>query len=125
MPQNALLAEIATKGGTRANLGVDAVGNTLVTSGGVSSALNQSAAGVIKASPGRLCKITIITAGTAGSSWQFNDCTTTTAAAAANVIFEAPDTAAIGSVFTLDWPCAAGIVLSVVPTTGVCAVSFS
>ena len=100
-------------------------GANLVTDGGTMATYDVTAAKVIKATPGRLCKFIIVTVGTAGSAWQFNDCTTTGAAAAANEIFTIGATTAAGTVVTLDWPCEAGIVLSAVPTNGVCSVSWS
>jgi len=87
------------------------------TGQGLSSSLNISAATVIKATPGRLVRISVIVAGSVGTA---NDCTTTGGAAAANEIAVIP--AAVGPVL-LDWPCLAGIV--VVPGAGqTIAVSF-
>jgi hypothetical protein len=76
------------------------------TGQGLFTSLNITAATVIKASPGRLVRISVIVAGAAGTA---NDCTTTGAAAAANEVAVIP--AAIGPVL-LDWPCLTGIVVA-------------
>ncbi|HLZ84879.1 MAG TPA: hypothetical protein VKQ54_15050 [Caulobacteraceae bacterium] len=81
-------------------------GGVAQTGQGLSSALNLTAATVVKASPGRLVRINVIVAGAAGTA---NDCTTTGAAVAANEIAVIP--AAVGPLL-LDWPCAAGIVVA-------------
>jgi len=89
-----------------------------VITDGTRSTLNVNAAGVIKASPGRLAKITVGgTVGT-GGSYTFNDCTTTAAAAAANQIFTTAGTLAVGSVIDLNVPCLSGITLSAFATGG-------
>lgn len=92
-----------------------------VQCGGNSQQYNITAAAVVKATPGRVARVSIIAAGsTAGS---VNDCSTTGAAAASNQVLAIPTTAAPGTVLLLDWNCATGIV--VVPGTGgVIAVSF-
>lgn len=103
-------------------------GASLVTTGGTQSRLNLTAAAVIKATPGRLCKITISgTVGT-GGAYTFNDCATVAAAAASNQITSLPGTTLTnGMPITFDWPCIVGIVLSAVSTGGapIVAVSFS
>jgi hypothetical protein len=86
-------------------LNVDATGD-LFTATGAKSVLNITAATVVKATPGRLVKISVTTAGAAGTA---NDCITTGAAAAANLIAAIP--AAVG-VISLDWPCAVGITIT-------------
>ncbi len=88
------------------------------------SSLNVTAAAVIKATPGYLCRVVVIVAGS-GSVITFNDCTTTGAAAASNTIWSiASASATAGSVFYLDWPCADGIVCSSISTGATIAVSF-
>lgn len=87
--------------------------------GGSASVLNITAAAVVKASPGTLYNISVVTAGSAAGS--ANDCATTGAAAAANKIFSIPNT--VGS-YVLTWPCATGIVVT--PGTGqVLSVAFA
>lgn len=111
------------------NLGaIDAFGN-LASSGGSKTALNQTVAGVIKASPGRLRKLIVIAPGTTSGSFSLNDCTTTGAAAAGNLLYELTYNSSLnvaGAVFALDMPCAAGLVLSAVPGSGspICAVVY-
>ena len=97
---------------------------------GTQNALNLTAAAVIKASKGRLVTISVISAGTTGGAFTFNDCATTGAATTANEIFSIPYNGAAnvaGAIFRLSMPCSTGIVLSAVPTGGSpqLAVSFS
>lgn len=78
-------------------------------------------AAVIKAIPGRLCKITVIAPGSTGGTFTFNDCKTTGAAASGNQVFNIAYNAATnvaGNIWALDWPCLNGIVCSAVPTGG-------
>lgn len=104
---------------------LDPNGPAQVAPGGTSSALNLTAAQVVKAAPGRLCKILITgTIGT-GGSYTFNDTTTTGAAAAANQILTLVGTTAVGTIISLDWPCASGIVCSAFATGGAPVVSIS
>ncbi len=87
---------------------------------GTRTALNLTAAAVIKASPGRLVNVTIIAPGTTGGAFTFNDCATLAAATAANEIATIPFGATnnfAGSTITINKPCTKGIVLSAVPTT--------
>jgi hypothetical protein len=106
---------------------IQAGGANLVTTGGSFSKLNVTAAVVIKATPGRLCKVIVNgTVGT-GATYTFNDCATVGAAAASNQIVVLSGTTAVGSPITLDWPCTVGIVLSVFATGGapILSVSYS
>lgn len=75
------------------------------------STLNITTPTVIKATNGRLFKVSVIVGGAGAGT--LNDCTTTAAAAAANQIGTAPTT--IGT-FDFDWPMQTGIV--VVPGSG-------
>lgn len=93
--------------------------------GGRSSALNLAAAQVIKGSPGRLCKITVLGVVGTGGNLTFNDCTTTGAATTANQVINLAGTTAVGTVITLDWPCVNGIVCSAVPTGGTVQIAVS
>lgn len=80
---------------------------------------NLSVATVVKASAGTLWRINVVTAGS--TSGTANDCTTTGAAAAGNLICEIPNT--VGTI-ELQWPAATGIVI--VPGTGqVVSVSYA
>ena len=71
---------------------------------GDKNAYNVAASTVIKALPGRLVTVSVITAGAAGT---VNDCVTVAAAAIGNQIGVVP--AAVG-IYTFDWPCTSGIV---------------
>lgn len=100
---------------------IDAFGNLAIQGGGSKSALNQTAAAVIKASPGRLRTIVVIAPGSTGGAFTLNDCTTTGAAAAANELWTLPynGTANVaGAIFKPDLPCLVGLTLSAVPTGG-------
>lgn len=92
---------------------------TLLTGQGAQVAYNISAATVVKATPGRVGKVVVITAGSTVGT--VNNCITTGAAAIANQLAAIPDT--IGPI-PLDMPCSVGI--TIVPGTGqVVAVSFT
>lgn len=79
--------------------------------GGNASALNLTAATVVKATPGMCYTISVIVAGTAPGT--ANDVATTGAAAVANQFFEIPNTV---GVYRMNWPCATAI--TIVPGTG-------
>jgi len=117
MPQGPLSAAVAKTpaNGSPANamapMNLDLQGALRVSGGGVSNSYNITAAAVVKATPGRLVKVSVVVAGSAAGT--ANDCATTGVAAAANEIAAIPN--AVG-VITLDWPCGTGIV--VVPGTG-------
>ncbi len=86
---------------------------------GQSSTLNVTAATVIKASPGRSFKISVLVAGSAPGT--LNDCATTGAVATANEVGVIPNTV---GVYSFNWPHATGIVL--VPGAGqTLAISFT
>jgi hypothetical protein len=101
-------------------------GNLLLTSvGGNVSSLNITAQTVIKATPGRVFKLVINAAGTAGA-WALNDCSTVGAIAASNLVWEmafGATTNVEGTIVTIDFPFATGIVLTV-PTGAVGSLSF-
>ena len=131
MPQNALQVTGAKNpSNVQKQEAVDAVGLLLATRGGLSSSLNNTAAAVIKATPGRIAKLIIIAPGTTSGAFTLNDCATTGAAAASNEIFTMAYNATAnvaGAVIDLDFPCAVGIVLSAVPGGGspIVAISYT
>ena len=99
-------------------LQTDANKNLMVSGGGASSTLNITAAAVIKATPGRLCKIIVIAPGSAGNL-VINDLAATSGSTAANtVVTLAFGSMTAGQVITLDWPCAVGIAVTAVPSAG-------
>jgi len=103
-------------------------GNMLTTDGGKSSALNLTAATVVKAAAGRLAKVIVLSGGTAANGqFTFNDAATIAGAAAANQFLVIPSGTAVGTIYSVQIPVTNGIVLSAVPTAGspVVAVSFS
>lgn len=79
--------------------------------GGSSSALNLTAATLVKAGAGRLIRISVTVAGTAAGS--ANDAATTAGAAATNQLASIPN--AVGVIY-LDFPVTNGIVVT--PGTG-------
>jgi hypothetical protein len=126
MPQTPLGFNTRTPSGALGPNSADAYGNLLTSSGGTKSALNLSAAAIIKASPGRVARVIIVSGGSTSGAFTLNDCATTGAAAAANEFFSCPEGTATGTSFLVDWPCLVGIVLSAVPGGGspVIAVSY-
>lgn len=96
------------------------VGTLRTSAGGHASSLNITAAANVKTGVGRVYRVILNTAGSTATSIIDSAGTTATAA---NTIMTIPSTAAAGTVFVLDWPCATGI--SVVPgTSAVLAVSY-
>lgn len=84
--------------------------------GGSQSALNVSAPTVVKATPGTLVRITVLTAATAGTFGAYDAATTGSAATANAIVQYASGYPAVGSVIYLQWPCNTGIVVN--PGTG-------
>lgn len=118
MPQTAQQANIAVTpapGAHAAPLQLDQSGN-LLTGNGSTNKLNVTTSTVIKASAGRVCKVTVVAVATAGTFGVY-DIATTGAAATANAIVQyASGYPAVGTVIPLDFPCLAGIVVN--PGTG-------
>ena len=83
---------------------------------GNQSALNQTGSVVVKAAMGRVKKVIVNTA-VAGAT--LNDCATTGAAAAGNLIFAIPNSAGI---YDVDFPFFNGLTL--IGSTGVFAISY-
>ena len=79
--------------------------------GGNQSALNVSAAAVIVPYTIRLARIVVLVSPGSGAA-TFNDCATTGAAAAGNVIINIPTMTAVGTVYDLNWPCLVGLTCS-------------
>ena len=99
-------------------MSLDAVGNLRTNNGSISTALNITAATVVKATPGRCVCISVLVAGSAGAAY---DSASTAGTSAANKFFTIP--AAVG-VSWIDWPCSTGIVVQ--PGSGqTVAVSFA
>jgi hypothetical protein len=96
---------------------LDAQATSQLFAQGLKSALNLSAAAVIKTGPGRLVRIVSSTA----TAITVNDAATTGAATTATIIFTGTITA--GSVILLDFPVSAGLVVSAI--TGVAAISYT
>jgi len=123
MPQGPTQANVARNpSNVSVPLTTDASGNLFVGSGSANH-YNVTAATVIKATPGRLVRISVSTAPTAGAL-SANDCATTGAAAVGNQIVSiAFGSVTAGQQILLDWPCTTGIVVNP-GTGGVLAVSF-
>lgn len=95
----------------------------ITTAGGVSSSLNLTAgAHLIKAGKGRIMRIVVNTAGSAGT-FSVNDVATTGGVAAANAIYTGLNTVAAQTVIDLQFPYQNGLVVTV-PTSAVMAVSY-
>ncbi len=122
MPQGPLQATVATipsgAGTKQAPLQMDPTGNLLIGQGSASALNKTTGASVIKATPGRVCRVYVNTAGS--TPGQVNDCSTTGAVAAANLIGAIPN---VVGPYVFDWPCAVGIVLTV-GTGQVVSISF-
>ena len=123
MPQGALQANVAiSPSNARAPLQLDASGNLLTGSGSLNK-LNITAATVVKAAPGRICRIIVNTVPTS-SAVSVNDVTTTGAAAASNLVMSvASAQLTAGQVIPIDFPCTTGIVVNP-GASGVVSVSF-
>ena len=114
MPQGAIANSPAVKtvGAVKsaAPLQEDAVG-ALLTGQGQTVSFNIIAPRLIRAGIGRVCRVSVLVAGSAAGA--VNDCATTGAAAVANQIGTIPATA---GTISIDMPCATGMVI--VPGTG-------
>lgn len=122
MPQNPLLSYVAKNASNvGAPLLVTPQGLLLASEGGLLTVLNLTAPTVIKSTPARLARIIIIAPGSTSGAFTLNDCATTGAAAAANVIWTLPYNGTYniaGQIYQPDWPCLTGLVLSAVPGAG-------
>lgn len=113
--QNPIQAGVAvqTIGGAKksAPLQLDPLGS-LLTAQGATVSFNITAARLLRAAgPGRVCRVSVLVAGSAAGT--VNDCATTGAAAVANQVGVIP---AVAGTISIDMPCATGMV--VVPGTG-------
>lgn len=110
-------------------LQADANGYLLtLPSSGEKSALNQTAAAVIKVGAGRVGTVIIVAPGTTSGAFTLNDCATTGAAAAANEIWTMAYNATAnvaGAIIPIDFPVTTGLVLSAVPGAGSPIISIS
>lgn len=92
----------------------------LLTGKGLKTALNKVAgASVVQAGVGRVAKVYVNTAPSGGTT-QINDCATTGAAAAANLVCVIPNTVGI---YDVDVPIGVGLCLTV-GTAGVVSISY-
>lgn len=110
MPQSAPLATVAVNRlGKQSPLKVSGNKELLSSAGGVSSSLALGAATttVIKAAPGRICSISVTTAGTTVGA--VYDSKLTTGNSAKNQLFVIPNTVGVTK---LEWPCSVGIVIT-------------
>lgn len=115
MPQNPGQVSIANNTtGAAVQVGVDAVGNMNVNSGGTTVTKNVAAAAVIKTGPGRVAKI-INNAGVAG--FTLSDLAATSGAAAANQLYVITTTT-VGQIITLDLPFTTGLAVTTLGASG-------
>jgi len=102
----------------------NAQNSILSSAGGQHSALALPAgANLVKATPGRIVRLSVLALGTAGNL-MVNDCATIGAVTSANTIYEMGFAGATeGLVVDLQFPCTYGIVVTV-PTGGMVSVSY-
>ncbi len=94
-----------------APLNLDVAGSLRTNGGGSLNSLNIAAAAVVKATPGRVCKIVVVVAGSAPGN--IYDHASTSGVAAGSLIATIPNTV---GVISLDFPALVGI--TVAPGTG-------
>ena len=127
MPQSPLAANVAITASAphyEAPLNLDAQGALRTSADGTSSMLDLTTATVVKATPGRVAKVTVLAVATAGTFGVY-DTTTTGAAATSNAIVQyTASWPAVGTIITLNWPCANGIVVNP-GTSGAVSVSYA
>lgn len=117
MPNNPPFSNVAKNPtGGAAGLTVSAAGtlNASQTPLSASTLLNQSAEVVVKATPGQVYTVNVVTAGSTNGS--LHDCATTGAVAAGNLVFTIPE--AVGN-YPVNFPFKTGIVY--VPGTSMVA----
>ena len=127
MPQyNHFQAFKSSLTGLSAQAVVDAnTGTVLASSGGGSVSLNVTSTGTIKSSPGRISKIIVQNAGSAGTL-TVNDCASTGAASAGNTLFKIGQAnISAGQTIDLDLPLAVGLTVSAIPTGATLLVSYT
>jgi hypothetical protein len=95
---------------------LDAMGNTLVSTGTTSIEAASGVAFVVKATPGRIVAVNVISASGVGAIY---NAATTGTAAATNQIAAIPAT--VGT-YTFDWPASTGIVIN--PSSSVISVKY-
>jgi hypothetical protein len=122
MPQGPIPANVAVQPNSSdvfysAPLQLDVSGN-LIVGEAQSSHLDCTAGTIVKATPGRLCKVVVTTAGAAGAVY---DHSTTSGVGASSLIGTVPATIGI---YDFNWPCAVGIVY-VPGASQVASISFS
>lgn len=120
-PQNVVMESVALWNGVSLDRmpGSALRGTDVNARSGFNASYNLSAAAVVKGTPGRAVRVSVLVAGTTAGS--VNDCATTGAAAVSNQVAVIPN---VVGVVLLDWPHQTGIV--VVPGTGqVLAVAYT
>jgi len=118
MTQGPLAATVAVYNNGTASVQKPAqldVASNLIVGKGLKTAKNLSASTVIKATAGRVARVSVIVAGSGAGT--INDVATTGGAATANEIASIPNTL---GVYDIDMPCTTGIVF--VPGSGMTAV---
>jgi len=118
MSQGPLAATVAVYNNGTASVQKPAqldVASNLIVGKGLKTAKNLSASTVVKATAGRVARVSVIVAGSGAGT--INDVATTGGAATANEIASIPNTL---GVYDIDMPCTTGIVF--VPGSGMTAV---
>ena len=119
MPQNPINLNTLNPAGKLAAQKVDNQGAEIVTTGGLSSAF-LTVTGVVKASPGRLCKVIVTTALSAAAITIYDNAS----AASGNVLAVIPASATAGTIYALDIIAANGLYASF-GGTGTIAVTYN
>lgn len=124
MPQTNPFPSAKTPANVGAMLQLDASGNLLTGSGSTSKLNLVAGATLVKAGSGRICKV-IVTGTASAGALAVNDCVSVAAVAnPANELISIPfGSVTNGQILVLDFPCLAGIVVTV-PTGCTAAVSF-
>ena|SRR2546427_8641147 len=100
---------------------VDAFGNAYVTAGGKNTvSVTPTANTVIKATPGRLCKILVTTANSTNPILIYDNATTNSG----TIIGVVPASAAIGAVVDMQSPASNGITIAGTASAGTLTVSW-
>lgn len=111
MPQTPIGFNATKPNNALAPLALDNQRTLLDSNGGTAVSFNLTASTVVKASPGRVCRIAVLVAGSAVGT--VNNLATAGGAAVANQVFTIPNT--VGS-YDVQMPCSVGI--QVTPGTG-------
>lgn len=118
VPQNSPTLAFENQAGGPGYGRLDAEGVSALVASGLKTALNVTAAAVIKVGAGRLARIIVIGGGTTSGAFTLNDAATIGGAATANELYTHAFGATAGTIINLDMPFVNGLVVSAVPGAG-------